>query len=87
MTNKEMLNLKIDNEYFDDSLTIRGYLLLLLSELWEQGECFSGTRPFGNSDWEWDLYKPLIKAGVIQGEEDFNEAEARQIIAELIKDI
>jgi hypothetical protein len=45
--------------------TIRGYLAALLRELWEQGECFSGKRPLGNSGWECDLLIGLAKAGLI----------------------
>jgi len=50
--------------------TIREYLKALLTTLWNEGEGFSGKRPFGNSGWEYDLYKALIKAGVCQGELD-----------------
>lgn len=50
--------------------TIRDYLTKLLMTVWQEGESFSGKRPFGNSDWQYDLYKPLIKAGVIKGELD-----------------
>lgn len=53
-----------------DATTIRSYLIALLCELWSSGEGFSGKRPFGNSGWEYDLYKPLIKAGAITGELD-----------------
>ena len=48
-------------------LTIKEYLKELLVSLWEQGEGFSGKRPFGNSGWEWDLYKPLIVGGAVKG--------------------
>lgn len=53
-----------------DGLTVRGYLRELLLTLWEEGEGFSGKRPFGNSGWESDLYAPLIEAGFISGELD-----------------
>ena len=66
MNNKEILNLRIDNEDFDHHLTIKGYLKLLLTTIWEEGDGFSGKRPFGNSGWEYDLYTPLVKAGVIK---------------------
>lgn len=52
--------------------TVRGYLIRLLAELWNEGEGFSGKRPFGNSGWEYDLYLPLIKAGVVDGSLDDN---------------
>lgn len=53
-----------------DNLTVLDYLRALLVTLWEEGEGFSGKRPFGNSGWEYDLYVPLIKAGFIIGELD-----------------
>ena len=53
-----------------DDLTVRDYLRTLLMTLWEEGEGFSGKRPFGDSGWEYDLYKPLIAGGFIPGELD-----------------
>jgi hypothetical protein len=50
-----------------EAATIRGYLKALLSTLWEEGEGFSGKRPFGNSDWEFELYRALVQAGHING--------------------
>jgi hypothetical protein len=52
--------------------TIKGYLVKLLDELWAEGEGFSGKRPFGNSGWEYDLYKPLVQAEVVPGKLDEN---------------
>ena len=53
-----------------DAKTIREYLKALLSKLWEEGEAFSGKRPFGNSGWEFPLYTALVKAGVVEGSLD-----------------
>lgn len=50
--------------------TVRLYLKELLKTLLNEGESFSGKRPFGNSGWEWDLAGPLIKAGILKGELD-----------------
>jgi hypothetical protein len=50
--------------------TIRDYLYLLLITLWVEGEGFSGKRPLGDSGWESDLYKPLVKAGYLKGRID-----------------
>lgn len=50
-----------------DNLTVRDYLRTLLETLWNQGEGFSGKRPFGNSGWEYDLYAPLVKGGFVSG--------------------
>lgn len=48
-----------------DNLTVRDYLRVLLSRLWDEQEGFSGKRPFGNSGWEYDLLTPLAKAGFV----------------------
>ena len=53
-----------------EALTIGDYLIKLLSMLWYEGESFSGKRPFGNSGWEYDLYKALVAAGVVSGKVD-----------------
>lgn len=53
--------------------TVRGFLHSLLSTLWDEKDGFSGKRPFGDSDWQWDLLKPLAAAGFINlGEADSN---------------
>ena len=74
--------------------TIRDYLVMLLVELWNKGECFSGKRPFGNSGWEYELYVPLIRAKVVSGEldeygdiEDVDEERARTLIRDAIYEL
>lgn len=47
--------------------TIRDYLVALLATLWTEGEGFSGKRPFGNSNWQNDLYRALVTARYIAG--------------------
>ena len=64
-----ILGLKLDKN--DSGQRMVGqYLLELLWRVWQEGEGFSGKRPFGNSGWEYDLYKPLIRAGIIKGSLD-----------------
>jgi hypothetical protein len=71
---------------------VRDYLRKLLETLWDDGECFSGKRPFGNSGWEWEIYDALGRAGFIAGvlaEQHFNmsskqKAEAHAYVLELI---
>lgn len=53
-----------------EQITMRDYLHNLLSTLWAEGEGFSGKRPFGNSGWDYEIYKPLIAAGFIPGKLD-----------------
>jgi hypothetical protein len=47
--------------------TIRGYLVALLMQVWEQSDSFSGKRPFGNSSWKYELYAALVKAEFVKG--------------------
>lgn len=74
--------------------TIGEYLITLLEELWIEGEGFSGKRPFGNSGWEYELYKPLIEASKIKGSldgdgyiEDVDSEGANKIILKAIKSL
>jgi hypothetical protein len=53
-----------------DQLTVRDYLCELLMRLWKEGDSFNARYPFGNSGWEYEVYKPLVKAGFIAGELD-----------------
>ena len=91
MKTKEILNLKINNPDFDENLTVKGYLKNLLFQVWKEGESFSGKRPFGNSGWEYDLYEPLVKAGVVDGSidedgdiEDIDLIQANRVVLKLI---
>jgi len=71
LTNEEMLNLPLgENDALEPNNTIKDYLKELLMRLWSETEGFSGKRPFGNSGWEYELYKPLVVAGVIAGTVD-----------------
>jgi hypothetical protein len=48
-----------------DNLTCREYLCALLEVLWDEGESFSGKRPFGNSGWDGDILDALADADCI----------------------
>lgn len=64
MNGKEILALPMQPN--DSGATsVRGYLVALLLEVWQEQEGFSGKRPFGNSGWSADLWRPLIQAGLI----------------------
>jgi len=85
------LELEFYCDDLDRDLSIREYLSILLLTLWKEGEGFSGKRPFGNSGWDRDLYKPLVKAGVINGSlyddgylEDYDAEAGRAEIKRLI---
>ncbi|MFI1197720.1 hypothetical protein ACH4T9_31290 [Micromonospora sp. NPDC020750] len=77
-----------------EAATIRDYLIELLAKVWEDGECFNGKRPFGNSGWEYDLYPPLIAAGLVPGRvgadgnvEDIDDRGASSLIAAAIREL
>lgn len=72
MTGAEVLELLMD-ENDADANTIRDYLKKLLETLWEEGEGFSGKRPFGNSGWDYDLYICLVQNGAIKAKLDPEE--------------
>ena len=65
--------------------TIKGYLKALLFTLWDEGEGFSGKRPFGNSGWENDLAFALVKGKFIKGT-IYTEMEDGKIINEDLGD-
>lgn len=84
------LGLRFDSDA-GDNRTTRQYLYALLSTLWDEQEGFSGKRPFGNSGWEYDLYKPLIKAGYLKGKldsqgyiEKVNDKQGKALVHDLI---
>ena len=92
MNNKKILEIKFTHE--GKEISIKGYLKLLLTKLWLDGEGFSGKRPFGNSCWEYDIYTPLVKSGVVEGNvdedgflEDFNQGQADKVVFELIESL
>ncbi len=66
VSGKDILNLPMVGEWRGQS--IRDYLCDLLDTIWDEGEAFSGKRPFGNSGWEHDLYAALAAKGYIDAE-------------------
>lgn len=67
---QEALDTKFMCHDLGEEIAVRDYLKRLLHTLFEQGEGFSGKRPFGNSGWENDLAVPMIVGGFIAGEID-----------------
>ena len=66
MTNEEILALPMQPNDAE-AATIHDYLRALLRALWDEGESFSGKRPFGNSGWEYDIFCALIAGGALLG--------------------
>lgn len=64
---RDILDIPMNPEENDaEASTIGEYLQKLLETLWREDEGFSGKRPFGNSGWKYELYKPLAKYGLIE---------------------
>ena len=74
-----------------NAATIRDYLTALLIRVWIDEADFSGKRPFGNSGWQWDVYKVLAEAELLAsttdefGELDLDIREAGQIMTGAIR--
>jgi hypothetical protein len=90
MTSAEILALPMDHNDAG-ATTIQAYLQALLVTLWQEEESFSGKRPFGNSDWQWDVYKALVKGGAVPGKVDdddlqeLDEKLANEVMLEVIE--
>lgn len=67
MNVKDALDLRFEDPDSGEEMSIRDYFKRLLSTLYEEGEGFSGKRPFGNSGWEGNLELPLVRGGCIGG--------------------
>lgn len=91
MTLDEILALPIKRRDIDEEITIRQYFYDLMSALWTELEDFDGKRPFGNSDWEYEVYASLIRHELIPGAFDENgyikEVDSAQANAFVLKNI
>jgi hypothetical protein len=74
--------------------TVAEYLRRLLAEVWREEEGFDGKRPFGNSSWQWEVYRPLVQAGFIPGSldadgylDDVDDAAAGALVQAIIKSL
>ena len=65
---QRLLDLPLDDNDAG-AATVRDYLIALLRHLWEGGEDFI-KRPFGNSGWQYEIYGPMVAAGLINGSLD-----------------
>lgn len=69
MENSEILNLPMQPNGAE-AATVKDYLKALLRGVLTEEEGFSGKRPFGDSGWKYELFKPLIQTGVVAGSLD-----------------
>ncbi len=60
MTGEELLDLEMIDRNDAGASTIREYLKSLLLRVWRDEENFSGKRPFGNSGWQYEVYKSIL---------------------------
>ncbi|MFC4128970.1 hypothetical protein [Nocardia rhizosphaerae] len=100
MTPAEILELPLEAGNDSGADTIRGYLVALLGRVWFGKEGFSGKYPFGNSSWEWDIYRALVRAGLAENPFDddghyvdpvrvreFDQAACDRLIASAIREL
>lgn len=87
----EVLSLSYFSADLNQDITVQGYLLRLLSDLWRKEDEFNSKRPFGNSGWQWEVYGALIEAGHMPGEldadgciVDFDERAGEALVLSLI---
>lgn len=66
---------------------LREFFVFLAAAVWEQGDSFSGKRPWGYSSWDYDVYEALIRAGLVAGSfdedgfvKDFDQSKADALI-------
>lgn len=71
VTGLQVLDLAMDPKKNDaNARSVRDYLRRMLVQVFDQEECFSGKRPFGNSGWMTELQVPLINAKYVDGKLD-----------------
>lgn len=95
MTNKEILKLKFYSDDLGKEISIKKYLKKLLKKVILETEGFDGKRPFGNSDWIYELAyclceNEIIENVPIEGEDgyyDFDYDEFEKKMIELIDEI
>lgn len=71
-TARELLELELP-ENGSGRPTVGGYLAEVLLGIWESRDDYS---PFGNSGWAYELYRPMLAAGLAGG---LTEAEAARL--------
>ena len=60
MTGQEVLRLPMERSSNDAGADSVGeFLVALLRALWDEAEGFSGKRPLGGSDWQWQVYEAM----------------------------
>jgi len=86
---KSVLDIQITGDF---NGTLRDFFKELALRVWDEGEAFSGKRPFGNSGWQVDVYAALIKSGVVPGVldedgyvDDCDDREIDRLVCELVK--
>lgn len=84
----------------DEELTIGEFFMRCLDRLWDEGERFSGKRPYGDSDWENPIYEALVRGRYLAGtiemaddgdgpyvvEADYDCMEGHRLIARVLSD-
>lgn len=66
----DLLDLEFDSRELGERVTIAEYFIRLAQTVWQEGESFSGKRPWGNSSWQYEVYTAMIQSEFISGNLD-----------------
>ncbi len=87
----QIKNIEFQSQQMDTQVTVGDWLKSLLCLVWEEGEGFSGKRPWGDSGWEYDIYETFVENNIISGTideyggvEDCDDRLADKIILDII---
>lgn len=78
----DILKMTFLSRDLDRKLTVGNYLAKLFKKVWLEGEEFNGKRPFGNSDWQDDVFSALVENGIVA-----DEKEAAKLVLGLIDQV
>lgn len=62
-----------------DGGSIREWFVAAMQALWEEGESFSGKRPFGNSGWDGEIEEAVVAAGLARTGQEAHRKVAHAI--------
>jgi hypothetical protein len=79
---EDILKIKFFSWDLNREVTYAEYFGEVLLELLKEGECFSGKRPLGNSQWYDDLAFPLVKLGLVNGKIDRDDEDSPEYLDE-----
>jgi len=78
----DLFAIKMPKDNDANAKTLGEYLLKLLLTLWDEKEGFSGKKPFGNSDWSFEIYQAMQDAKLLDPDSDGDLSDKEIAIAD-----